>query len=364
MVTSLSAESSATTTAEVGLVSQARSLAHRTAGPGAAPRTAPRTPPLPHLVPSGESPTLVRVRAPLSIANVGPGFDHFGLCLEGPADVLELRSARRASLEVYGDGTVPRDLKRNVATAAALELFRLSGVPFRAEARLFKGYRGASGIGSSGASAVAGALAAAALLGQDPEEPSTVDRVLRAALRGEREASGTEHWDNIAASLFGGFVLVEPGATPRIHRVSPPPDILLSVVLPELRVETRKAREALPDAVPRGDAVANVARASALVHGLLTGDLEQVGRNLDDRLAEPYRASLVPGLADARAEALRAGAWGVALSGSGPAVFAIGPPERAKNVGAALERGFALRGIRADAFTSRIGTGAELVGWS
>lgn len=323
-----------------------------------------RYPSFPPLVPAGERPAIVRVRAPLSIANVGPGFDHFGLCLEGPSDVLELRAARRASLDVYGDGTVPRDVRRNVATAAARELFRLRGQPFRAEARLYKGYRGASGIGSSGASAVAGALAAAAFLGLDPGEATTVDHVHRAALFGEKQASGTEHWDNLAASLYGGFVLVEPGRSPAIHRIDPPPDTVLAVALPSLRVETRRARAVLPESVPRADAVANVARASAIVHGLITGDLAEVGRNLDDRLAEPYRAPLVPGLAEAREDALRAGAWGVALSGSGPAVFALAPAALAPAVSRALEAGFARAGVRAEAFVSRVGRGAELLGWS
>ncbi|MDE1821794.1 MAG: homoserine kinase [Euryarchaeota archaeon] len=323
-----------------------------------------KAPPLPDLVPPGEHPTSVRVRAPLSIANVGPGFDHFGLCLEGPADVLELRTSRASGLEVYGDAVVPRDLRRNVATVAAQEVYRQSGLRFRVEARLFKGYHGGSGIGSSGASAVAGALAAAALLGLDPREGPTLDLVVHAALCGERVASGSAHLDNVAASLFGGFVLVEGLDPPIVHRLPTPDGARIIVALPTLRVSTSKARALLPATVPHQDAVANVARASALVHGLLTGDLEQVGRNLSDRLAEPYREPLVPGLASAKQAALEAGAWGVALAGSGPAVFALGPPDRTEAVGAALREGFGRAGVPCHTFTSQVGEGASLVGWS
>jgi homoserine kinase len=323
----------------------------------------PTLPALPGLPGAGEQVSFVRLRVPLSIANVGPGFDHFGLCLEGPADVLELRRARAAALEVYGDGGVPRDLKRNVATVAAQELFRLAGEPYRVEARLWKGYHGGSGIGSSGASAVAGALGAASLLALDGSKSETLSWVLQAARKGERVASGSDHVDNAAASLFGGFTLVEAADELRIHRIVPPEGLRIVVALPDLRVETRKARAVLPPEVPRGDAVNNASRAGALVLGLLRGDLPLVGRSLVDRLAEPYREVLVPGLPEARTHGLAAGAWGVALAGSGPAVFALAPDELGTEVAAALANGFAEKNIRADTFISRVGEGAELVGW-
>lgn len=320
-------------------------------------------PPLPAL-PSVAGPVRsVRVRAPLSIANVGPGFDHFGLCLEGPADVLELRRARASGLEVVGDANVPRDGRRNAATVAVGELLRLAGRRIPVEARLWKGYPGGSGIGSSGASAAAGALAAAALLSLDASSSCTTELVLRAARRGEEVACGSPHLDNASASLFGGFVLLEPGELPRVHRLTPPPELRIVVALPELRVETRRARALLPRDVPLRDAAENSARAGALLHGLLTGDAEQVGRNLVDRLAEPYRESLVPGLSEARLRAREAGAWGVALAGSGPAVFALSDEAASAGVAAALVQGFAEREVRARSFVSRVGGGAEVVGW-
>lgn len=327
--------------------------------------SAPKVPPLPELVPQGERATSVRVRVPLSVANVGPGFDHFGLCLEGPSDVLELRASKAAGLEVYGDALCPRDLRRNVATVAASELYRQRGLPFRVQARLFKGYRGGSGIGSSGASAVAGALAAAALLGLDAEDERTAALVLAAALRGERAASGGRgHLDNIAASLFGGFTLVERSEPPIVHRIAVPDGLRVVVALPRLLVPTRHARTLLPPTVTHAVAVASVARASALIHGLLTGDLVQVGRNLKDELAEPYRERLVPGLREAEDAARAAGAWGAALSGSGPAVFALAPAETAAAVAEGLRQGFDRAGVKAEAFVGRTGTGAVLTGWS
>lgn len=331
---------------------------------GTPPTTELRCPPLPELTAAGASVECVRVRAPLSIANVGPGFDHFGLCLEGPADVLELRRSRAAGLEVYGDGAVPRDLKRNAATAAAADVFRQVGERFRVQARLFKGFHAGSGIGSSGASAVAGALAAAALLSLDPSDPETSRRVLRAAGKGEAVASGTPHLDNAAATLYGGFVLIEKTDPPIIHRLAVPPDLRVVVALPDLQVPTRKARAVLPPAVPLEDAVANLTRASALIHGLLTGDAVQIGRNLEDRLAEPYREALVPGFQRAKLSAVEAGAWGASLAGSGPAVFALCAPSVAAAVARAFVESFAWSGLPCQTFSSGAAQGASLVGWS
>ncbi len=303
----------------------------------------------------------VRVRAPMSIANVGPGFDHFGLCLERPFDVLEVWPAERAQITVRGDPEIPLDPNRNVATVAARAFAEAVGEQWIARARLTKGCPGGSGLGSSAASAVAGALAAAAFFGRDPGKSETAETILRAAALGEAAASGTPHLDNVSASLFGRFTLVEQSDPPVVHRLDVPAAFRAVVALPSLRVDTRRARRVLPLRLPTHDAVANVARASALVHGLLSGDLEQVGRNLVDRIAEPYREALVPGLARVRQAALGSGALGVALSGSGPAIWALARPSAARAVARAMREAWEEGSISCTTFVGRVGGGAQVL---
>ena len=305
--------------------------------------------------------TYARVDAPMSIANVGPGFDHFGLCLDAPCDRIEVWRADTVRVEVRGDSSIPTEPERNTATIAARSFANALGTEWTWRVRIVKGCPGGSGLGSSAASAVGGALAAAVALGQDPGNPKTAAAILRAAADGEAYVSGDVHLDNVSASLFGGFTLVERTDPPIVHRLPVPPGFRAVVCLPSLRIETKAAREVLPREIPRADAIANVAHASALVRGWLSGDLEAVGRNLVDRLAEPYRSSLLPGGVAVREAAQRSGALGVALSGSGPAIWALARPRDAARVAAAMRRAWGASSISARTFVARAGTGASLV---
>ncbi len=321
-------------------------------------------PPLTAFAPPGVRPRYVRVEAPCSIANVGPGFDHLAVALASPVDTLELRYASRWGFEVVGDSDLPASWEENAAGVAARSLFQRFGPPGVLRARLVKGFRGSSGIGSSGASAAAGAFAAAALLGLDPEDPGVVGAVVEAALAGEEAASGARHLDNVAASLFGGLTFSEAEDPPRVHSVWPGAPATWVIAVPDLRLSTRESRGVLPAQVPFGDAVINVARASGLLLGWVQGDLALVGRNFGDRLAEPYRAPLVPGFEVARRRALAAGSYGVMLSGSGPALAALVPPTRVGAVGKAFREAFHSVGRAVDVLTSGVGAGARLTGWS
>lgn len=297
----------------------------------------------------------------MSIANVGPGFDHFGLCLERPCDILEAWPSRSASITVRGDPSLPTEPDQNVATIAARSFATALGKPWTARVHLVKGCPGGSGLGSSGASAVAGALAAAIVFGQDPGESETAAAILRAAADGEAGASGDPHLDNVSASLFGGFTIVEELEPPTIHRLPVPSSFRAVVSLPALRIETRSARALVPQQLPRTDALENIAHASSLVHGMLTGDLEQVGRNLVDRIAEPYRRAVMPDGEAVRSAALRTGALGVGLSGSGPAIWAIARPGQASRVARAMQRAWKEGAIKSTTLVVRAGGGATVV---
>jgi homoserine kinase len=297
----------------------------------------------------------------MSVANMGSGFDTFGLCLDRPADILEARPSERPRLRVDGDDSIPTDLRRNAASVAAKAFARELGVRWSVDLHLIKGCRGGSGIGSSGASAVAGAVAAAALLRADVQRPAVAAALLRSAFAGEAAGSGSAHLDNVAASLFGGFTIVESMHPQIVHRLPVPRGIRVVIGLPEYRLDTQRSRSVLPTHIPRRDAVENVAHAAAFIHGIMTGDVEAIGRNMVDRIAEPYRRRLVPGLDAAATAARRAGALGVALAGSGPSVVALTRVRRAPDVARALRRGFARGGVPAEALICRAGRGAQLL---
>jgi len=182
-----------------------------------------------------------------------------------------------------------------------------------------KGLPLSSGLGGSAASAAAAVVAVNALVGGN----ATPDQLVAAALIGEGLGKGGAHPDNIAPAICGGFVLVRHPHPPDIIRLPVPKGLTCVVIHPDLEVETAKARALLGTTVPLADAVKQWANLGALVHALHTSDFDLLARSLEDSIAEPRRAPLIPGLANIKKAATDAGALGSSISGSGPSVFAL-----------------------------------------
>lgn len=266
----------------------------------------------------------IRVFGPSSISNLGPGFDALGLCIDGFGDYVEARLSEAPGVvidSVTGDkGLVTTDPELNTASVAAARVLQMArsdrGVVIRIEKHVPFG----SGIGGSAASAVAGAWAANVLLG----EPFGKEALVDAVLEGESAASGSRHGDNVLPALFGGLVLVSSSDPTRFRRISIGRTLHLAVIVPDVQVLTRAARAILPDLVPLRDAVHNAAELGFMLDAFRSGDWETLGRCImSDRLVEPVRAQLVPCYEAVRHAAREAGALGCALTGSGPAMFAI-----------------------------------------
>lgn len=291
----------------------------------------------------------MKVSVPATIANFGPGFDTFGLCLEKPRDIIEVELSDEIRVEVKGY-SVPEDPEKNVASVSAKALLKLSGVESGFKMRLKKGIRPKSGLGSSGASALGGALGIAKALNINDRQ-----LIIKAALEGEKLAAGSAHGDNIIPALFGGFTVLKSLSPLDVFKINP--SFELVVVLPDVEVSTKKARAVLPRFVPLGDAVRNLTLASSLVLALKENDVRKIGELLDDYLAIPYRKPLIPWFERVRKAALESGAYGVSLSGSGPAMFALG--EDLKNIGKAMVDAFEEEGVKAEYFISEVGGGAE-----
>lgn len=298
--------------------------------------------------------TSVEVFAPGSVGNVGCGFDVLGLALEAPGDRVRAGRAEGRGVrivEVTGDdGRIPREAERNsagVAVRALLDETDAGTAGVGIELTLKKGLPLSGGMGGSGASAVAAVVAVDALLAL-ASEPETL---LRAALAGEEAASGGPHADNVAPSLMGGIVLTRPDAARPVVRLPVPDGLAVALLHPAQELETRSARGALPASIPLETAIGQWGNTAALVAALYEGDLELLADSLEDRVAEPVRASRVPGFQAVKRTALEAGALGCTLSGAGPSIFALcATPERARRVGDAMM----------EAYREDVGPGATL----
>ena len=299
-------------------------------------------------------PTRVTAFAPATVANVGSGFDVLGFAVERPGDTVEARrreGAGVALLEVTGDGgRLPRDAS-NTAVVAAGRLLERLGEPFGVDLVLHKGMPLASGLGSSAASAAAALLAVNRLAG----DPLAAEELLPCALAAEQVAAGTGHADNAAPALLGGFVLIRSTAPLDLVRLPVPDGLAVALLSPDVEIPTEAARRILRKRIPLADAVSQWGNLAALVASLYAGDLALMGRSLDDLIAEPVRAVLIPGFAAVKEAALQAGAIGCSISGAGPAVFALAASAaRAEKVAEAMRRAFADAGLTAAAYVSEI----------
>jgi homoserine kinase len=265
---------------------------------------------------------LVTAFAPATVSNVACGFDVLGFPMEEPGDCVTARlTASGVTIdEIIGDeGRLPREASRNTAGVAARAMLDAAGDRRGVALTIRKGLPLSSGLGGSAASAAAAVVAVNALIGGQ----ASVDTLVRCALIGEGLGAGGAHPDNIAPAICGGFVLVRHPNPPDIVRLPVPAGLTAVVVHPDLEIETARARALLGSTVPLADAVQQWANLGALVHGLHTSDFELIARALEDSIAEPRRASLVPGLAVIKRAAVGAGALGCSLSGSGPSMFAL-----------------------------------------
>jgi homoserine kinase len=245
------------------------------------------------------------VKVPATSANLGPGYDVLAAAL---ALHLELEVEETGSFKVEAEGLdVPLD-RSNLCVRAFESLRSADGITFRIKSEIPL----AAGLGSSAAAIVAGLLAADHLyeLAQEPED----------VLRRAAEIEG--HPDNVAAALYGGFVVcaIDDG-TLTATRLDPPEGVEAVVVVPGYQVPTEEARKAIPEQVPLADAVANISAASELVLGIQRSDLTLIGRGLADRLHQPYRAPLYRRSMEIVHEAPRMGAIGATISGAGPTVL-------------------------------------------
>lgn len=298
--------------------------------------------------------------APGSIGNVGPGLDVLGAAVSGPGDTVtaEWNDAPGVIIRDAGNPELPVGVDRHASGLAAMAVIRAAtalGTTTPAGGialTVTKGLPLSAGQGGSAASAVAAAAAVNALIGS----PLGTDALLAACLAAEEAVAG-RHLDNIAPSLLGGIVLVRSLDPIDVVRLPVPSSLRVVLAHPNQRLRTADARQVLPADVPRGVVVHQLAQVAAMVAALHMGDLTLLGRAIDDRIAEPARATLLPGFREAKQAALDAGALGASISGAGPTAFALCDGDSAAaRVADAMRDGYARAGVAAVVRTAMIDT--------
>lgn len=256
-----------------------------------------------------------RVKVPASTANLGPGFDTLGMALS-LYEWIEMEEAEETVFHFFGDemSGVAGD-KSNLIYQVAQMVFDEAGVSIpELSISVYSEIPLTRGLGSSASAIVGGMAAANAMIGSPLDNAKLFD--MACALE--------KHPDNVGASLFGGIITaVWDGVHADYIRIEPPQGLEVLVVIPEFELATTKARGVLPAEITVSDAVYNISRTSLLTAAFATGRLDLISRAMQDRLHQPYRAPLVPGMEKLLAEAPQHGALGIALSGAGPTLLCL-----------------------------------------
>jgi homoserine kinase len=302
--------------------------------------------------------------APGGVGNVGPGLDILGLAVEGDGDSVRAEWSNTEGISILDPGhpDLPRESNRHTAALAGAAVIERAGHRRLEKAGIAlsvcKGLPLSGGQGGSAASAVAGAVAVNALLGN----PLDRETLLEACLSAEESVSG-RHADNVAPSLFGGIVLVRSLNPLELIQLPVPEELRVVLVRPNQQLRTAEARAVLPQNISREIALYQAAQVGAMVAALASGDYALLGRAIDDRIAEPARTRLLPGFAEAKRAALKAGALGSSISGAGPTAFALARgDETAQQVSEAMTAAYAASGFSSQARIARVDRrGARLV---
>lgn len=307
----------------------------------------------------------IMVEAPATSANLGPGFDVLALALAGPIDRLQIDrddSQSGLTLEVVSPWPVASSPSKNAAGAVATAIAKDFGVRSKVKMKLTKGVQVGVGLGSSAASSICAVKGMCACFDLKISEP---EQLLYAA-KGEEVSSGTGHFDNVSASLFGGVTVVRNGRELGVSKIRPPRNIAVCIATPAVSLPRRKtefARSLLPRRVLLEEMSNNVSLAASLALGFERGDIDLIGRGMHDDIVEPARSKMVPGYEMAREGALGAGASGVCISGAGPSLLAVYDRKRAngKRILLGMKDGFSRAGVRSTGFETDIGDGARVV---
>jgi homoserine kinase len=323
-----------------------------------------------------------------STANLGPGYDVFGLGLDAFEDTVKITTTRkrmimsnrskkqitikildeewRSSKGIEGreEGekiTIPSNPEDNSAGLVVKRMAEDFHIDYDLDIHILKKVPAGFGMGSSAASAAAAAVAFDNLFDLKIDKTKLVEY----AAEGEVASAGIKHYDNVSGSLLGGFVIVRTSPKLEFIRIEPPKDLVLVIAVPLIKVPKRKtevARSVLPNAVPLKSVVHNVSNASTIVAGFMSKDIEMIAKGIDDVIVEPARKHLIPGYDEVKRKATKAGALAVTISGAGPSIISfLKSNTDGKEVADAMAAGFKQAKIESMTVICHSSTGAKVV---
>jgi homoserine kinase len=263
----------------------------------------------------------IKIFSPATVANVSCGFDALGCALNAIGDEMILRKTKSKGVTIskIEGANLPHDIKKNVASVVALTMLNTTKSNFGIDIQLFKKIKPGSGLGSSASSAAGAAFAVNELMGK----PYSKLELTEFARIGEKVACDSPIADNVAAVIYGGFILVKSYHPLEIVKLPVPKELMVTVIHPQIEIRTEDARNVLNPSIPIADSVMQSANLAGLVSALYTDDYQLLSRSLVDVIAEPYRKKLIPLFDEVKNASLEVGALGVGISGSGPSIYAL-----------------------------------------
>lgn len=297
----------------------------------------------------------IKIFAPATVANVSCGFDSLGLAVENLGDTMIFTKTKDVDVKIIKitGADLPYDINRNAVGVVALAMLEKHPVDFGIAITIHKGYKPGSGLGSSAASAAGAAFGVNQLLGNI----FTQLELTQFAMLGEEAACGTPIADNVAACIYGGFVLVRSYNPLDIIKIPVPEELRLVCLHPEIEVKTKDARNVLPKEVSLKNAVTQWANVGGLISGLHSSDYNLISNSLTDIIVEPMRKHLIPHFDLVKSEAIKSGALGAGISGSGPTIFALCKgDENTQKVYDAMKKSYSDKSIDFSIITSKINT--------
>jgi len=298
----------------------------------------------------------ITIRAPSSTANLGPGFDTFGLAIDAFYDEITLTKTK-SGVTIITDDNIPTNPENNTAGLVVKNMKKKLKIKSGVKIQIKKGIPAGFGMGSSAGSAAATAVAFGKLF----KIKLNSNQLVEFAGFGEKASAGTIHYDNVAASVLGGFVIVKTNPL-NVITIDSPINLRMCIAVPKIDVpkkKTKVSRGVIPKKVKLVDAVLNLSNASAIVAGFMKKDPELIGNSIKDVIVEPARQHMIPGYEKVKQNALKAGAYGVTISGAGPSVIAFSKNSfDLKKISNAMSKGFKTANIECQTIICKPSKGA------
>ena len=295
----------------------------------------------------------IKIFAPATVANVSCGFDALGLAINAIGDemILTKTKIKGVTISKIEGAELTFDSRKNAAGAVAWAMLDNIQPSFGVDIQLFKKVKPGSGLGSSASSSAGAAFAMNELLGK----PFSNLELTEFARLGEKTACGSPIADNVAAAIYGGFILLKSYEPLEIVKLPVPDELWVTAIHPQIEIKTEDARNAIHPTVSVTNAVKQSANLAGLISGLYTNDYELISRSLEDVIAEPYRKKLIPHFDKVKEGGLKAGALGVGISGSGPTLFALCKGEKiAQSVAESMQSVYQNTDIDFNIYTSQV----------